>query len=813
MRPIWLAAPALCVSALFAQAPTGPVINPRGVINAFTQQPAPTTVAPGGLVWITGINLGPPEGAVATGTPLPTELAGVKVLMGNVAIPLLSVTPGRIVAQIPWSLNPGGGTVLTALMVEGPGGRSRQARFFLRAAEPGIRSAGDTGYGEAASTTAGSLMTLSATGLGDVEVDMDAGVAGPADLTGRLKAGVRAYVGGIPATVDAVLSPERVGEFDVKVEVPTGAQLGDVLYLVAGARVANVLTYGKGSELQTQFLNLPEGADLRAITGSDLNAGYVVANGARDAGGCYPTYVFDFTRKSSAAVPDCITSGNRNLVTPVVAVQDGTALAAFVGPPEGDAPNPVSSKVRIFNPAIEQPLEATLSGSAANLTSIQGDTVVAVIPGTPAKALGIDVMTGEVRDVVVGAGGGAAAGGAGPGAGAANNPVAVDLGDGLNHVLTGRIGTIQNRFVVIVGDDPNQPKRAKLAVLDQQNRIVSTREFPDGFLPLVGPVTTAAANQPGGGAAAAVRFRVSANYDANTRVYYVLSRKADNSADALVAFNFTNAEGEKALEFPEKVFAATCTSSLPLYSLELSRRLALMVTNVAENTFKQQCDALGYLTVDLNNQRIDAVPLAGAGHVNITSVTDMNDYLIGSNVAGRQLADTLLVLDGVTASASRLQLPPGITSFAGQRLVPAMGLIVAMGQRTVVGDEGFVVFDLENAETRILPVPEGFNSVTLVEIMPATRKLVARGNKPGGAGTQYMIYDLMTKELVLVPNPAGVTWVGAVPAAAPVPGAGGGGGQQVPTVYQDTNPKANSIAAVCFDSDRKQVGVMVVRVP
>jgi hypothetical protein len=60
-----------------AQAPTAPVVNPRGVTNYFTQLPAPARVGHGGLIQITGLNLARP-GATAEGTPWPTNLGGVR---------------------------------------------------------------------------------------------------------------------------------------------------------------------------------------------------------------------------------------------------------------------------------------------------------------------------------------------------------------------------------------------------------------------------------------------------------------------------------------------------------------------------------------------------------------------------------------------------------------------------------------------------------------------------------------------------------------------------------------------------------------
>src|SRR2546425_3248169 len=99
-RLLLLLSASLCA---WAQVPTAPVINPRGVLNAFTQQPAPSTVARGGILQINGLNLGPPEGLKAAGTPLPTKMGSpeIQVLINGTAVPLFSVEPGKIMAQVP----------------------------------------------------------------------------------------------------------------------------------------------------------------------------------------------------------------------------------------------------------------------------------------------------------------------------------------------------------------------------------------------------------------------------------------------------------------------------------------------------------------------------------------------------------------------------------------------------------------------------------------------------------------------------------------------------------------------------------------
>src|SRR3954470_23659295 len=94
-------------ASLFAQTPTAPVISARVVTNFFTQEPAPGTVALGGLVQINGLNLGPPEGAVAEETPWQTRLSGITVVIGGKPAPIYSVSPGAIIAQVPYDSNVG----------------------------------------------------------------------------------------------------------------------------------------------------------------------------------------------------------------------------------------------------------------------------------------------------------------------------------------------------------------------------------------------------------------------------------------------------------------------------------------------------------------------------------------------------------------------------------------------------------------------------------------------------------------------------------------------------------------------------------
>ena len=97
----------LAIASVRAQTTT-PVVNPRGVINAFTQQPAPTAVAPVWLVWIQGLNLGPVDGLTAP-VPWPVKLGdpAIEVLINGRPAPIGYISPGKIIAQVPFETNNG----------------------------------------------------------------------------------------------------------------------------------------------------------------------------------------------------------------------------------------------------------------------------------------------------------------------------------------------------------------------------------------------------------------------------------------------------------------------------------------------------------------------------------------------------------------------------------------------------------------------------------------------------------------------------------------------------------------------------------
>lgn len=787
-----------------------PVVSPRGVINGFTQQPAPSAVSPGGIVWINGLNLSPGDEIKATGTTLPTELGtpAVRVRINQRLAPLYSVAPGRIVAQVPIETQPG----LATVIVQRGEQTSRPARITVMQPTPSIRNRDDAGFGPAAGTAAADKMTLTVAGLGPTDPAVPNGEAAPAAGVGPRLA-VRASVGGLPAKASPALSMERAGEFQVEIEVPAGAQPGDLITLSQAGRLSNFATLQSRTQPETHFVPLPDGTpEIRALQPAGLRSVFLGASAARGADGCYPSWLIDAVARTANRVDGCLTSAIAQVPTPFVASGDGNTLAAFFGAPAGQ--NQATDKVKIFSPFTATATDVTLPAVGQVLAGVPDGNYQAFLMGT-AGAVVIDGVTGETRPVQGGGAGGGGLPGI-PGLGGGGGGLALDLGDGLNRVLSPAVGVGNNQRYVVVGDNVDNPTKAKLAVINPQNQVTATRDFPAGWLALASPPPQLPPGAGGAGVNLANRQSVVVTVDGPTRTFMVLGRTVDNSKHGLVSFKLDNAD-VSVVDVPDRWFVASCTPQIRIFGVELTRRIGLLGSASADREFKNPCPADGFLLFDLDEAKFTAVSLPGAGQFSATQGTDeLNDYIYGSNIdpARQGAADTLYLLDGVTATPFRVDLPAGLNGFSQLRAVRDLSLLVGLGRaRNVPGDGGVVTFDLDRAQGSVLNVPEGFATVQLLDIFPATRKVIARGIRTGNTGAQILIYDLATGDVTVVANPDGVGFVGNPPAQA---GGGGGGvpGQpQAPMIVLRSTPRAQTVEAVTYSPERRQNGILVIRVP
>jgi uncharacterized protein (TIGR03437 family) len=799
---------------LLAQVPpTNPVVEPRGVLNAFTRQPAPTVVAPGGLIVITGLNLGPAMGAKAEGPTWPTRLADVEVMINARQATIASVEPGRIVVQVPWEIPNG----LAQVVVRRGQAASRPARFLVNAIAPSAKTADDSGFGILANAGTANSVKMTVNGLGLTDPRLPNGELGEATPRNE----VRVFVGGMPVAAAVTSSKELPGAFDVAFDAPAGAVPGDLITVTTSGRSANRGTLSQLSVPEVMFVKFAEGTpEIRGIQSADLRGTLVAAASSRNDQGCYQAFVFDLSAGKSSTLDDCVTTAQRQNPLPFTFLPEGSSIAALVGPPQADPPNPISSKVKIVSAGKSEPMTVDLPAAATGLaTTATGNFIAVHGQGSLTE---IDADTGSTRELTQAAGGG--------GGNALNaNNLRVDLGDGLNQVLTQPVQVQQGMFAVIVGDDDEKPTRAKLAAINAQGQVQQSMDFPSGWVPLVPPT----AQVPAGVQLPvnALRLRVSSQYDAATRSMFVLSRRTDLS-HGVVTFSFDETP-VRAVELPEGWYAATCSANIPFLQLELARRIAFFADRTDAGQARTPCPAQGFAVFDIPQRTLEVVPVPGVGHMNAAGgANEINDFVYATNIdaSRNNRADTIFTLDGVTLTPARFDPPPGVAAIGQVVRAPELNLLIAPGTNRAQGDGGFVVFDLDRAETRVMPSPEGFTSVQFLGILTSTRKLVARGIRPDGA--RLLVYDLVTGDLFMPANPEGVAWFGPpVQAGAPgQPGQGPGQGpgpgpgiplpgqgqqqqQQTPLIGLRANVRANTVEAIGYNTERQQVGIVVVRVP
>jgi uncharacterized protein (TIGR03437 family) len=776
------------LAAAQAQPPANPIVDVRGVINFFTQQPAPSLVAPGSLVRISGLNLGPATAITATGAPWPATLGDVGVTIDGKPAPLFSVASDTILAEVPSGMSNG----LVDVVVIRASGKSAPARVNVAPIAPAVRTAKDAGFGAPRGTVTAQSISMLVNGLGPANPPIASGDAGPTDTPAVPVAALTAYLGGIPAKVKATASTTVPGQFDVTIAVPTGARAGDIITLLANRQLANFTVFNPIAAPRVEFVPLPSDAPpIANLISSGLNGNFLLASGARDSDGCYAAAALDLAAKTFTALPDCFTSTAAG-VAPLTAPTASDTIAGLIGPPTGDAKTGISTAAKIFS-ADGDPIAVTLPSPAASLTATSTG-FTATLPGPPALVATIDASTGKVTTAPVSAA---------PGAGAAGATLNID---GLSSILASTaLG--QGRAAVIVADDPTKPTKVEFAIVDSTGAAQLTRPFPAGWSPLL----TAVAPVRAGQTAAPAPPHASVVLDAAGRLYYVLARAADSSQDAFVGFALAD-QDPAIVVFPKGWFATSCTSDVRLFNINLAHQIALAASQVAESAYKAACPGSGFLILDLAKSTVTAAALPDQGQLRVPSTrTDLsmamlNDYVYAARLDPTRttISDTIYVLDGGNGGVFELALPSGVDGFTDSSLqqIAAIDSLLVQTINKTAGDQGFVLFDLDRQNVSNLPVPDGFDTLAFLNdganaCCLNTRNLVARALAAGQSA--IVVYDLVTGDLNIVANPSGVTSVGSPQANAPNP-------------LVAANSRANTVYGVAYRGNR-QAGIIVIRLP
>jgi uncharacterized protein (TIGR03437 family) len=231
-----------------AVSPNAPSIAAGGIVSngGFPKG----AIAAGSMVAIFGSNFGPLTGANAT--PLPTKLGGTQVFFNQVAAPLFFVSPGPIVAQVPFEMYAQTAALVT---VVNNGVFSQAATVALAPFAPGIFTTGtgdpvitDFNTGKLVSSSApasrGDTLIIWATGLGPTLFDPLTGHPAPGVASSTLlpvQVVLKSTASGAQITVPvgyAGLSPGFIALNQINLQIPQNAPTGTVILTVASPSLA-----------------------------------------------------------------------------------------------------------------------------------------------------------------------------------------------------------------------------------------------------------------------------------------------------------------------------------------------------------------------------------------------------------------------------------------------------------------------------------------------------------------------------------------------------------------------------------------------
>jgi uncharacterized protein (TIGR03437 family) len=216
---------------------SGPLLTAAGVVGAADFIGG--GVAPGEIVSIFGVDLGPLDGVVIGFDPqtgkLPTEAAGVRVLFGDVPAALFYVRADQLNVQVPFEV---AGQERVTIRVEVDGAASARVSVPVLDTHPGlfqaVRNQDSSVNSEANPELSERVVQLFATGQGLLNPAIGSGEVAPgAEPFPRPLEAVRVTIGGRPAVLlFAGLAPGFVGLLQVNAQIDNAVPSGPAAVII-----------------------------------------------------------------------------------------------------------------------------------------------------------------------------------------------------------------------------------------------------------------------------------------------------------------------------------------------------------------------------------------------------------------------------------------------------------------------------------------------------------------------------------------------------------------------------------------------------
>jgi uncharacterized protein (TIGR03437 family) len=216
-----------------------PTVTAGGVVHGASFA-AGVPIAPGGLITIYGSNLADSSGQAGS-LPLPQQLNGAQVMMGNEPLPLLYTSSGQMNVQVPFDIPVNTQFQIT---VQKDNVLSVPEPLVVATAQPGIFTSNQQGTGQGiilksdqvtlaqAGTPAsiGETIVIYCTGLGPVSPAIAAGTPPPSSPLSSTTSPVTLTIGGQAAQVTfSGLTPGYPGLYQINAIVPSGVTSGNAV--------------------------------------------------------------------------------------------------------------------------------------------------------------------------------------------------------------------------------------------------------------------------------------------------------------------------------------------------------------------------------------------------------------------------------------------------------------------------------------------------------------------------------------------------------------------------------------------------------
>jgi uncharacterized protein (TIGR03437 family) len=224
-------------------AAANPSVTAQGVVHAASDLGG-MPIAPGGLITIYGQNLADGVGQ-SSSLPLPQQLNGTEVLLGDQLLPILYANPGQLNVQVPYGVPVNTQYQLT---VQHGSTYSVPQQLVVAQAQPGIFTVNQQGSGQGSivksdgvtlaqpgtAASIGETVVIYCTGLGAVTPKVPEGVAPPGmPPLSTTDNPVTVTIGAKAAKVTfAGLTPGDPGLYQINAVVPSEVQTGDAVPVV-----------------------------------------------------------------------------------------------------------------------------------------------------------------------------------------------------------------------------------------------------------------------------------------------------------------------------------------------------------------------------------------------------------------------------------------------------------------------------------------------------------------------------------------------------------------------------------------------------